>query len=47
MCDMYTRQRPSIFVRDKPILSDERMLHKNCDLNGSIEKISGRDPQEA
>jgi hypothetical protein len=30
--------RPSIFIRDKSILSSERMLRKNYDRKGSGEK---------
>jgi hypothetical protein len=46
---MYTWQRPSIFIRDKPILSSERMLHKDYDRKGSVakRKDAGREPQEA
>jgi hypothetical protein len=33
-------KRPSIFIRDKPILSSERMLHKGYDRKGSVEKKS-------
>jgi hypothetical protein len=41
-------KRPSIFIRDKLILSSERMLHKDYDLKGSVERrISGRHPQGA
>jgi hypothetical protein len=36
MCDMYTWQRRSLFVRDKPILSSE-MLHKDYDRKGSLQ----------
>jgi hypothetical protein len=25
LCDVYTRERPSLFIRDKPALSSERM----------------------
>jgi hypothetical protein len=34
--------RPGIYenVRHKPILTTERMLHKDYDRNGSVEKIS-------
>jgi hypothetical protein len=40
--------RSSIFIRDKPIFSSERMLHKDYDLKGSVErKISGRERQGA
>jgi hypothetical protein len=35
---MYTRQRPSIFIRDKPILPTERMLYKDYDRKGSVAK---------
>jgi hypothetical protein len=31
-------KRPSIFIRDKPIFSSERVLHKDYDRNGSVEK---------
>jgi hypothetical protein len=32
--------RPSIFIRDKPIFSSERMLHKDYRRKGSVEKQS-------
>jgi hypothetical protein len=35
---MYTGQRPSIFIRDRPIFSSERMLHKDYDRKGSVAK---------
>jgi hypothetical protein len=35
---MYTSQRPSIFMRDEPILSSERILHKNCCHRGLVVK---------
>jgi hypothetical protein len=39
---------PSIFIREKHILSLERVLHKDYYLKGSVEeKISGRDPHGA
>jgi hypothetical protein len=48
MCNMYTCQRPHIFVRDKSIISSERMLHKDYDCKGSGEKkIPGHEPQGA
>jgi hypothetical protein len=48
MYDMYTWQRPSIFIREKPIFSSERLLHKDYEGNGSVaKKNSGREPQEA
>jgi hypothetical protein len=45
MCDTYTWQRRSLFIRDKPVFSSERVLHKehkDYDRNGS-----GRDSQGA
>jgi hypothetical protein len=42
MCDTYTLQRPSIFIRDKPIFSSERMLHKDYDRKGSVENTKKR-----
>jgi hypothetical protein len=38
MCDTYTWRRRSIFMRDKPILPSERMLHKDYDRKGSVKK---------
>jgi hypothetical protein len=35
---MYTRQRPSIFIGVTPILSSERMLHKDYDRKDSVER---------
>jgi hypothetical protein len=40
-------KRLSIFVRDNPSFSSERMLHKDYDRKDSVEKISGREPQGA
>jgi hypothetical protein len=37
MCDTFDK-RPSIFIRGKPILSLERMLHKDYDYQGSFEE---------
>jgi hypothetical protein len=35
-------------MRDKPVISSERMLHKDYDHKGSVEKnISGHDSQWA
>jgi hypothetical protein len=31
-------EKPILFIRDKPILSSERMLHKDYDRKGSVEK---------
>jgi hypothetical protein len=36
MCDTYAWQRPSLFIRDKPILSSEKMLHTDYDSKGSV-----------
>jgi hypothetical protein len=48
MCNTYSWQRRSLFIRDKPIFSPEKMLHMDYDWKGSVaKKISGRDPQEA
>jgi hypothetical protein len=30
--------RPSIFIKDRPILSSEKMLHKDYDRKGSVAK---------
>jgi hypothetical protein len=38
MCDTYTWKRRSLFIRDKPILSSERMSYKDYDRKGSVEK---------
>jgi hypothetical protein len=41
MCPIRTlNEWPSIFIRDKPIFSSERILHKEYDRKGSVEKIS-------
>jgi hypothetical protein len=40
VCDTYTWQRRSIFIRDKPILYSEKMLRKDYDSKDSVEKIS-------
>jgi hypothetical protein len=37
MCDMYTWQRRGLFIRDKPILSSEK-LHKDYDRKNSVAK---------
>jgi hypothetical protein len=31
-------ERPSMFIKDKPVFSSERMLHKDYDHKGSVEK---------
>jgi hypothetical protein len=38
---------PAEIVKDRPILSSERMLHKDYDIKCSVEKNPGRDPQGA
>jgi hypothetical protein len=38
MCYTYTWQKPSIFIRDKPILSSERMLLMDYDRKGSVKQ---------
>jgi hypothetical protein len=41
-------ERPSIFIRDKPIFSSERLLHKDFFLKGSVKNIIfAREPQGA
>jgi hypothetical protein len=48
ICSKYTLdERTSIFIRDKPIFSSERMLYKDYYRKGSVEKISGRESQGA
>jgi hypothetical protein len=36
-----------MIMTDNPIFSSERMLHKENDGKGLVEKISGREPQGA
>jgi hypothetical protein len=31
-------EKPDIFIKDKPIFSSERMLHKDYDRKGSVDK---------
>jgi hypothetical protein len=38
MCDMYTWQRQSLFIRENPILSSEKILRKGYHCNGSVYK---------
>jgi hypothetical protein len=41
-------ERPSIFIRDKPIFSSKRMLHKDYYRKGSIgKKLSDRESEGA
>jgi hypothetical protein len=41
MCAIRTLdKRPNIFIREKPILSSERMLYKDYDRKGSVAKKS-------
>jgi hypothetical protein len=43
MCDTYTWKRWSLFIREKPIISWEKMLHEDYGLKGSVaNKNSGR-----
>jgi hypothetical protein len=37
-CDTYTWQRRNLFIRDKPILSSEKIWHVDYDSKGSVEK---------
>jgi hypothetical protein len=47
MCVKFTLDaRPSIFIRDKPVFSSERMLYKDYYRKSSVKK-SGRGPQGA
>jgi hypothetical protein len=41
-------KRPSLFIKDKPILLSARMLHKDYYGKGSVakKKISGFEPQQ-
>jgi hypothetical protein len=43
------RAKQNLFIRDKPILSSDRMLHEDYGRKGSIvkKKISGREPRGA
>jgi hypothetical protein len=49
MYGTYIDERPSIYIGGNPIFSSERMLHKDYDRKGSVEKIkiSGRECQGA
>jgi hypothetical protein len=49
LCLRYARlKRRSPFIRDKPILSSEKMLHKDYGRKGSVAKKSlGREPKMA
>jgi hypothetical protein len=48
MCEYTLDEKPSIFRRDKPIFSSERMLHKGYYGESSVgKKISGRGTQGA
>jgi hypothetical protein len=41
MCAKYTlNEKPSIFIRDRPIFLSERMLHKDYYCKISVEKIN-------
>jgi hypothetical protein len=46
LCGKYTLdERLSIFIRDNPIFSSERMLHKDYYCKSSVERISSRGSQ--
>jgi hypothetical protein len=49
ICAKFTlHERPGIFIRDKPIISSERMLHKDYYRKGSVgKKVSGSEYQGA
>jgi hypothetical protein len=48
MCDIYAWERRSFFIRGNPILSSEKMLHKDYDCKGSVaKKISACERQGA
>jgi hypothetical protein len=47
MYDTNTWQRPSIFIRDKPNFSSQRLLHKDYGRKGSVEKSLVRGSQGA
>jgi hypothetical protein len=36
-----------MFIKDKPVISSERMLHENYDRKDLVGKVSDRDPQGA
>jgi hypothetical protein len=38
MRNTYASKRRSLFIRDRPILSSERVLYKDCDHKGSVAK---------
>jgi hypothetical protein len=38
MCDTYTCERSSLYIRDKPIPWLERILHKDYDCKSSVAK---------
>jgi hypothetical protein len=38
MCAKCTLERPGIFIRDKPLFSSERMVHKDYYRKGSVGK---------
>jgi hypothetical protein len=40
MCDSYTWKGPSIFVREKSIISSKRMLYKDYDCKGLVKEKS-------
>jgi hypothetical protein len=40
MCDTYTWQRRSLFIREKPNLSSVKLLHKDYERKGSVAKTN-------
>jgi hypothetical protein len=42
MCELAGQ---AAILKDRPILLSERMLHKDYDLNGSVEKNDGHESQ--
>jgi hypothetical protein len=47
MCEIYTWRKAKHIIRDKPIFSSERKLHKDYYRKSSVEKVSGRGSQGA
>jgi hypothetical protein len=48
MCEMYIDGKPSIFIRNNPVFSSERILRKDYYHKSSVgKKISGHESQGA
>jgi hypothetical protein len=45
--NVHLDEMPSLFIRDKPISSSERMLNKDYYHTSSVEKKAGRESQGA